>query len=411
METDLQMDIDQTEENYSGYDEYRYNIGEISHNPYELMGYLSTVFNAFTFEQVQAELARLFGEQYSLTREVIVETRYDSDGDPYDWYVLQTTLTVTPLSTIISGTLSPGEQTDRYNVYQQTLGNRQAYGNPFDFPWLGYVSSSYGYRVHPISGEKNLHRGVDIAVAQGTPIRAIHDGRVVSAGDAGSYGLCVVIEDEKGYQSRYAHCSSLSVSAGQEVKRGDVIAAVGSTGNSTGPHLHLEIMLNGEYLNPYYFVDTGYDGSTAGAIPGTPGGVEIPAYPGEPVTDETYATMLEEAQKYLGYPYVWGGSSPSTSFDCSGFVSWVINHSGWNVGRLGAQGLYNICTPVSMANAQPGDLIFFWHTYDAPNPNGVTHVGIYVGNGQMIHCGNPISYANINSNYWQQHYYGMGRLP
>ena len=411
METDLQMDIDQTEENYPGYDEYRYNIGEISHNPYELMGYLSTVFNAFTFEQVQAELARLFGEQYSLTREVIVETRYDSDGDPYDWYVLQTTLTVTPLSTIISGTLSPGEQTDRYNVYQQTLGNRQAYGNPFDFPWLGYVSSSYGYRVHPISGEKNLHRGVDIAVAQGTPIRAIHDGRVVSAGDAGSYGLCVVIEDEKGYQSRYAHCSSLSVSAGQEVKRGDVIAAVGSTGNSTGPHLHLEIMLNGEYLNPYYFVDTGYDGSTAGAIPGTPGGVEIPAYPGEPVTDETYAAMLEEAQKYLGYPYVWGGSSPSTSFDCSGFVSWVINHSGWNVGRLGAQGLYNICTPVSMANAQPGDLIFFWHTYDAPNPNGVTHVGIYVGNGQMIHCGNPISYANINSNYWQQHFYGMGRLP
>ena len=411
METDLQIDIDKTEENYPGYDEYRYNIGEISHNPYELMGYLSTMFNAFTFEQVQAEIARLFGEQYQLTREVIIETRYDSDGDPYDWYVLQTTLTVTPLSTIISNTLSPGEQTDRYNVYQQTLGNRQAFGNPFDFPWLGYVSSGYGWRVHPISGEKNLHRGVDIAVTQGTPVAAIHDGRVVSAGDAGSYGLCVVIEDEKGYQSRYAHCSSLSVTVGQEVKRGDVIAAVGSTGNSTGPHLHLEVMLDGEYLNPYYFVDTGCDGATGGAIPGTPGGVEIPAYPGEPVTDETYAAMLEEAQKYLGFPYVWGGSSPSTSFDCSGFVSWVINHSGWNVGRLGAQGLYNICTPVSMANAQPGDLIFFWHTYDAPNPNGVTHVGIYVGNGQMIHCGNPISYANINSNYWQQHYYGMGRLP
>ena len=255
LETDLQIDIDKTEENYPGYDEYRYNIGEISHNPYELMGYLSTVFNAFTFDQVQAEIARLFGEQYQLTREVIVETHYDSDGDPYDWYVLQTTLTVTPLSTIISSNLSPGEQTDRYNVYQQTLGNRQAYGNPFDFPWLSYVSSGYGWRVHPISGEKNLHRGVDIAVAQGTPIKAIHDGRVVSAGDAGDYGLCIVIEDEKGYQSRYAHCSSLSVTAGQEVKRGDVIGAVGSTGNSTGPHLHLEIMLDGEYLNPYYFVE------------------------------------------------------------------------------------------------------------------------------------------------------------
>lgn len=295
-------------------------------------------------------------------------------------------------------------------MYQQTLGNRQAYGNPFDFPWLGYVSSGYGWRVHPISGEKNLHRGVDIAVAQGTPIKAIHDGRVVSAGDAGDYGLCIVIEDEKGYQSRYAHCSSLSVTAGQEVKRGDVIGAVGSTGNSTGPHLHLEIMLNGEYLNPYYFVDTGDDG-TGSIIPGAPGGPVIPDYPGEPVTDATYAAMLAEAQKYLGYPYVWGGSSPSTSFDCSGFVSWVINHSGWNVGRLGAQGLYNICTPVSAANVQPGDLIFFWHTYDAPNPNGVTHVGIYVGNGQMIHCGDPISYANINSNYWQSHFYGYGRLP
>ena len=410
METDLQIDIDKTEENYPGYDEYRYNIGEISHNPYELMGYLSTMFNAFTFDQVQAEIARLFGEQYQLTREVIVETRYDSYGNPYDWYVLQTTLTVTPLSTVISEHLPPGEQTDRYNVYQQTLGNRQAYGNPFDFPWLGYVSSGYGWRVHPISGEKNLHRGVDIAVAQGTPIKTIHDGRVVSTGDAGDYGLCIVIEDEKGYQSRYAHCSSLSVTAGQEVKRGDVIGAVGNTGNSTGPHLHLEIMLDGEYLNPYYFVDTGEDG-TSGIIPGEPGGPVIPDYPGEPVTDDTYAAMLNEAQKYLGYPYVWGGSSPSTSFDCSGFVSWVINHSGWDVGRLGAQGLYNICTPVSLENAQPGDLIFFWHTYDAPNPNGVTHVGIYVGNGQMIHCGDPISYANINSSYWQQHYYGMGRLP
>ena len=398
LETDLQAGINATEDDYPGYDEYRYNIGEISHSPYELMGYLSTKFGAFTFEDVKAEIERLFMEQYQLTREE------DEDG------VLQTTLTVRPLSDVIRESLTPGEETDRFNVYMQTLGNRQAYGNPFDFPWLGYVSSDYGYRVHPITGEKNLHRGVDIAVAQGTPIRAIQDGRVVSAGDAGSYGLCVVIEDENGYQSRYAHCSSISVSAGQEVRRGDVIAAVGSTGQSTGPHLHLEVMLNGEYLNPYYFVDTG-GGGASGAIPGAPGGAVIPDYPGEPPTDETFAAMLEEAEKYLGYPYVWGGSSPSTSFDCSGFVSWVVNHSGWDVGRLGAQGLYDICTPVSMADAKPGDLIFFWHTYSAPNPNGVTHVGIYVGNGQMIHCGNPISYANINSNYWQEHYYGMGRLP
>lgn len=410
LETDLQMDIDSTETDYPGYDEYRYNIGEISHDPYVLMGYLSAAYDVFTFEQVKPELEWLFGQQYTLTRTPITETRYDSDNEPYEWKVLQTTLTVRPLSEVITASLTPGDQTDRYGVYLQTRGNRQAYGNPFDFPWLGYVSSGYGYRVHPIDGGKNLHRGVDIAAAQGTPIKAIQDGRVVSAGDAGSYGLCVVIEDDKGYQSRYAHCSSLSVTAGQEVKRGDVIAAVGSTGNSTGPHLHLEVMLNGEYLNPAYFVDTGDDG-TASVIPGAPGGVEIPAYPGEPVTDETYAAMLTEAQKYLGYPYVWGGASPSTSFDCSGYVSWVINHSGWNYGRLGAQGLFNICTPVSAANVRPGDLVFFWHTYDAPNPNGVTHVGIYVGNGQMIHCGSPISYANINTNYWKQHFYAFGRLP
>ena len=126
------------------------------------------------------------------------------------------------------------------------------------------------------------------------------------------------------------------------------------------------------------------------------------------LSDETFAAMMAEAEKYIGYPYVWGGSSPKTSFDCSGFVSWVINHSGWNVGRLGAQGLCNICTPVSSANVKPGDLVFFTGTYDTP---GVSHVGIYVGNNMMIHCGDPISYANLNSSYWQSHFYRYGRLP
>ena len=130
--------------------------------------------------------------------------------------------------------------------------------------------------------------------------------------------------------------------------------------------------------------------------------------PPEVLDDEVFAAIIKEAEKYLGYPYIWGGSSPSTSFDCSGFVSWVINHSGWDVGRLGAQGLCNICTPVSSANVKPGDLVFFIGTYDTP---GVSHVGIYVGNNMMIHCGDPISYANLNSNYWQSHFYRYGRLP
>ena len=135
----------------------------------------------------------------------------------------------------------------------------------------------------------------------------------------------------------------------------------------------------------------------------TPEGAEVPR---EYLDDETFAAILSEAEKYIGYPYVWGGSSPATSFDCSGYVSWVINHSGWNVGRLGAQGLYNICTPTS--NPQPGDLVFFKGTYDTP---GVSHCGIYVGDNKMLHCGDPIGYANLNTSYWQSHFYAYGRLP
>ena len=138
-------------------------------------------------------------------------------------------------------------------------------------------------------------------------------------------------------------------------------------------------------------------------ITNPPQGYEVP---GEYLDDETFAAMLSEAQKYIGYPYVWGGSSPATSFDCSGYLSWVINHSGWNVGRQTAQGLYNLCTPVS--SPRPGDLVFFKGTY---NTSGVSHCGIYVGDGRMLHCGDPIGYANLNTSYWQSHFYAYGRLP
>ena len=146
-----------------------------------------------------------------------------------------------------------------------------------------------------------------------------------------------------------------------------------------------------------------------------PGSDYVGKYTGDPVehevpeeylTDETFSALLTEAEKYIGYPYVWGGSSPSTSFDCSGYLSWVLNQCGWDVGRLGAQGLYNYCTPTS--SPQPGDLVFFVGTYDTP---GVSHCGLYVGDGWMLHCGDPISYANLNSSYWQSHFYAYGRLP
>ncbi len=175
---------------------------------------------------------------------------------------------------------------------------------------------------------------------------------------------------------------------------------------------HLPIYIMGEEKVSRYSLYMATLGNRPDLFPGSsyvgkytspPEGYEVP---GEYLDDETFAAMLSEAEKYLGYPYVWGGSSPATSFDCSGFVSWVVNHSGWNVGRLGAQGLYNICTRTS--SPRPGDLVFFKGTYDTP---GVSHCGIYVGDGMMIHCGDPISYANLNSSYWQAHFYAYGRLP
>ena len=175
---------------------------------------------------------------------------------------------------------------------------------------------------------------------------------------------------------------------------------------------HLPIYIMGEDKVSRYSLYMATLGNRPDLFPGSsyvgkytspPEGYEVP---GEYLDDETFAAMLSEAEKYLGYPYVWGGSSPATSFDCSGFVSWVVNHSGWNVGRLGAQGLYNICTRTS--SPRPGDLVFFKGTYDTP---GVSHCGIYVGDGMMIHCGDPIQYANLNSSYWQAHFYAYGRLP
>ena len=175
---------------------------------------------------------------------------------------------------------------------------------------------------------------------------------------------------------------------------------------------HLPIYIMGEEKVSRYSLYMATLGNRPDLFPGSsyvgkytnpPDGYEVP---GEYLDDETFAAMLSEAKKYLGYPYVWGGSSPATSFDCSGFVSWVVNHSGWNVGRLGAQGLYNICTRTS--SPRPGDLVFFKGTYDTP---GVSHCGIYVGDGMMLHCGDPISYANLNSSYWQAHFYAYGRLP
>ena len=425
-ETDLQMQVGRVESDRPGYDEYRYNIGPIEHDPYVLMGYLTSAYQDFTSAQIESVLRELFNGQYflSFTEETEIRYRTGTSIDPetgegteeevpYEWRILNVTLTSTPLENLVVSRMD-ADQKEICEILLQTKGNRQYVKNVFGTNWLPYVTSYYGYRVHPISGEKNYHTGVDIGMPQGTEILAGHDGTVTLAGNAGGYGLCVAIEGEayEGHSltTKYGHCSQILVSAGQEVKAGDVIAKVGSTGNSTGPHLHLEVLVDGQYRNPLYFADTGDTSERHLPAAGAGGGGNYFNYdvPPEALADEKFAAMLAEAEKYLGYPYVWGGASPSTSFDCSGFVSWVVNHTGWNFGRLTADGLLGVCTPVSSADARPGDLIFFQGTY---NTSGASHVGIYVGNGMMIHCGDPISYANINTSYWQSHFYTFGRLP
>ena len=413
-ETDLQFQVDNAESDYPSYDEYWYSVDDIAHNPYELMAYLTAKHQDFTFAEVEADLRAIFAEQYQLTFIPEVETRYndpddsDDDGDyePYDWHILHVTLTARSFTDAVAGRMDT-DQREHYDLLMETRGNRQYTLSPFDFDWIPYISCYYGWRVHPITGARDNHRAVDIAVAQNTEILAAHDGVVTTATWHDSYGNYISLDDGNGLVTKYAHCAALLVSQGQEVKQGDVIAKVGSTGDSTGPHLHFEVIKDGVYLNPLFFSETIDDG-TGGAAPGTPGGPDFPEYPGTPMGNGDFAALMEEAQKHLGKPYVFGASGPDT-FDCSGFVSYVLSHSTHpGFGRTNAQGIYNQCTPVSPANAQPGDLIFFSGTYSTPN--ATSHIGIYIGNGQMIHAGSPVQYASINSSYWQEHFYAFARL-
>lgn len=423
LELDLQNEIDRIETDYPDYDEYSYNLGEIGHNPFTLISYLSAIHTEFTADEVESEIQALFDEMYTLTLTPDTETRtrkvqstdddgnplYDEDGnavmedEEYEVSILRVVLTVIPLESIAAGNMD-SEQAEIYAMYCETGGLLQEFDSPLDLYWYYYVSSYYGYRKNPNTGAEELHRGVDITVPTGTTVYAAHDGTVTTAAYDSHYGNYVVLEKD-GYTTKYAHMDTLSVSAGQEITKGTVIGTTGNTGSSTGSHLHIECLYDGEYYNPLFYFDVG-EGTLYGE---TPGGMPGGAVPPDAYDDAMVQALMEEAAKYLGYPYVWGGSNPSTSFDCSGYVCWVFTNSGvHNLPRTTAQGIYNQCTPVSAADAKAGDIIFFTGTYNSSG--AVSHVGIYCGNGVMIHCGDPISYANINSPYWQSHFYSFGRL-
>ena len=302
LEDKLRKQIDRIETDHPGYDEYRYNLAEIGHNPYELASLLTVEFENYTRSQVQARLQSIFEAQYELKLEEKVEIR-------------------TRKETRVGYRYNPITGTGHAYTYQVTV--------------------QYEYKILNVT---LLNRGVDYV--------------------ARNSGLT---DDQLQRYEVTLECRG---------NRDDLFAGIAfATPDGAGS--------SGEYQD--------YD------------------IPGEALTDEKFRKMITEAEKYLGYPYVWGGSSPSTSFDCSGFVSWVINHcgNGWNVGRQTANGLMGKCDIIPKSEAKPGDLIFFQKTY---NTSGASHVGIYVGNGMMIHCGSPISYASIETSYWRQHYYCMGRI-
>lgn len=302
LEDKLRKQIDRIETDHPGYDEYRYNLAEIGHNPYELASLLTVEFENYTRSQVQARLQSIFEAQYELKLEEKVEIR-------------------TRKETRVGYRYNPITGTGHTYTYQVTV--------------------QYEYKILNVT---LLNRGVDYV--------------------ARNSGLT---DDQLQRYEVTLECRG---------NRDDLFAGIAfATPDGAGS--------SGEYQD--------YD------------------IPGEALTDEKFRKMITEAEKYLGYPYDWGGSSPSTSFDCSGFVSWVINHcgNGWNVGRQTANGLMGKCDIIPKSEAKPGDLIFFQKTY---NTSGASHVGIYVGNGMMIHCGSPISYASIETSYWRQHYYCMGRI-
>ena len=428
-EMELQEQIDRIETDYPGYDEYSYNLATIGHNPYTLVNYLSAQYVEFLAADVESEIQDLFDAMYDLdisereetrTRTVtktrtVMKTRTVTDPDTgeeveeeykeeeeyeeeeeYTVTILEVTLVSTPLETVINGRLS-GDAADLYEMYRETEGARQEFYTPLDLDWKSCIKSYYGYRKNPLTGARQFHRGLDIAVPEGTNVYAAQSGTVVTADYDEDYGIYIVIADSGGYMTKYAHLESRSVNTGDTVRHGQYIGKTGSTGSITGSHLHIECLYNGEYYNPLFYFENGEGSLYDSDAPETP-------------SDADVAALLNEAKNYLGYPYVWGGSNPSTSFDCSGFVCWVLTNSGFaNMPRTTAQGIYNRCTPLDAADAEAGDLIFFTGTYKSGNP--VSHVGIYCGNGIMIHAGDPIKYSNINTPYWQSHFYSFARVP
>lgn len=254
LEVALQQRIDDIETEFPGFDEYRLDIDPMEHDPFELMAYLAAMHMEFTHPEVQAEIEALFHEVNGLQLVEETETRYDAAGNPYEWNILNVILKPQPFEDVIIPKLEAANAKELYDIFMGSGGNQQAFGNPFTFHWTNNISCYYGNRKNPTGEGYEFHTGLDIAAPADTPIRSVQDGTVVVSGWHDLYGNYMVIRNEANITTLYAHCSALYASVGDVVRQGQMIAAVGSTGNSTGNHLHLEIKLNGERVNPLFYI-------------------------------------------------------------------------------------------------------------------------------------------------------------
>ena len=272
LEMDLQERIDGIPDDYPGYDEYSYNLGEIRHDPFTLISYLSAVYTEFTAGSVAGETNSLFNSMYDLELEPVTETRTRTDFIPYtdpvtgavtsipveteyEVTVLKVTLSATPLENIVAGRMDTGQE-EAFDAYMETKGALQQFSSPLDMDWHGSKSSYYGYRKDPVTGQRQLHRGIDISVPEGTAVYATHNGTVSASGYDSIYGSYIVITDSKGFTTKYACLGSVYVYVGQEITDGTQVGTAGTAAESTESHLHLEMMYNGIYYNPLFYFET-----------------------------------------------------------------------------------------------------------------------------------------------------------
>ena len=387
MENELQQQIERIKRENPDYDEYRFQIDEISHNPYQLISYLTVKYGDFSYSQVKRELEEIFREQYHLS----------TSSDTY---------TETTTHTVRVGESLGMVVTSGYCNCPICCG-----------VWSGGPTAS---GVYPTSDHTLAVDAYNPFVPLGTHI--VMNGTEYVVEDTGNFDRFGVQFDvyydshaaasAHGHQSWEAFVADSNGSNTVQVTQTTTVKRLSVTVTNANLDLVLRNRMNEDEIKRYMIYNATYGNRdylfSVETLPAYGGmSYEIPP---EALSDSRFAAMIHEAEKYLGYPYVWGGASPETSFDCSGYVSWVVNHcgNGWDYGRLTAEGLRNVCTYVSPAEAKPGDLVFFQGTYDTA---GASHCAIYVGNGMMIHCGNPIQYTSMQSSYWQQHFYCFGRLP